>query len=260
MSTDNGDSDELEALFDSIAQGHIEKAADKPASPEPEPAPTPAPAAAKPKAEPAAVTPASAEGGVHTQIGHLTRALHETMRELGYDKSLERAVGKMPDTRDRLNYISTLTEQAAQKTLNAVEETKPLQQKLESGATQLSGRWQELFDQKLDTEQFKSLVNQTRSYLQEVPLNTKATNAQLMDIVMAQDYQDLTGQVLKKLAETVQQLEDQLVQLLIETLPAEKKKEMDNSLLNGPVVNADGRSDVVTSQAQVDDLLESLGF
>jgi chemotaxis protein CheZ len=254
VSTENGDSDELEALFDSIAQAHTEKPAEASA---PEPiAAAPVPASREPMAIPAA----SGAEGVHSQIGHLTRALHDTMRELGYDKTLERAVGKMPDTRDRLNYISTLTEQAAVKTLNAVEETKPLQQKLESGATQLSSRWQELFERKLDTEQFKTLVHQTRSYLQEVPLNTKATNSQLMDVVMAQDYQDLTGQVLKKLSETVQQLENQLVALLIETLPEDKKKELDNSLLNGPVVNADGRADVVTSQAQVDDLLDSLGF
>lgn len=254
MSTENGDSDELEALFDSIAQAHTEKPAE---------ASAPEPIAAAPvlaSREPMAIPVSSGAEGVHSQIGHLTRALHDTMRELGYDKTLERAVGKMPDTRDRLNYISTLTEQAAVKTLNAVEETKPLQQKLESGAMQLSSHWQELFERKLDTEQFKTLVHQTRSYLQEVPLNTKATNSQLMDIVMAQDYQDLTGQVLKKLSETVQQLENQLVALLIETLPEDKKKELDNSLLNGPVVNADGRADVVTSQAQVDDLLDSLGF
>jgi chemotaxis protein CheZ len=254
VSTDNGDSDELEALFDSIAQAHTEKPAEA-AAPEPIVA-----ASALAQREAMAIPAAGGADGVHSQIGHLTRALHDTMRELGYDKTLERAVGKMPDTRDRLNYISTLTEQAAVKTLNAVEETKPLQQKMEAGASQLSARWQELFERKLDTEQFKSLVHQTRSYLQEVPLSTKATNAQLMDIVMAQDYQDLTGQVIKRLSETVQQLENQLVALLIETLPEDKKKEMDNSLLNGPVINADGRSDVVTSQAQVDDLLDSLGF
>lgn len=252
MSNESGDSDELEALFDSILEANTEKPAPVPA-PMPEPAMTTAPATV-------AQPPEVEGGGLHSQIGHLTRALHDTMRELGYDKTLERTVGKMPDTRDRLNYISTLTEQAAVKTLNAVEEAKPMQQKMESEAAQLSARWQELFERKLDTEQFKSLVQQTRAYLGEVPLNTKATNAKLMDIVVAQDYQDLTGQVLKKLAETVQQLENQLVALLIESLPDEKKKGMDASLLNGPVINAEGRSDVVTSQAQVDELLESLGF
>ncbi len=252
MSNESGDSDELEALFDSILEANTEKLA--PAAPTAAAAPAPIASTS----EPAAVL---ADGGaLHSQIGHLTRALHDTMRELGYDKTLERAVGKMPDTRDRLNYISTLTEQAAVKTLNAVEEAKPMQQKLETEAAQLSGKWQELFERKLDAEQFKALVHQTRHYLSEVPLNTKATNAKLMDIVVAQDYQDLTGQVLKRLSETVQQLENQLVALLIESLPEDKKKEMDSSLLNGPVINSDGRSDVVTSQAQVDELLESLGF
>jgi chemotaxis protein CheZ len=202
-----------------------------------------------------------AEGdGTHTHIGHLTRQLHNTLRELGYEKSLEHAVGKMPDARDRLNYISTLTEQAAEKTLNAVEVIKPLQEKLESSSASLSSRWQQLLDNKLDVESFKGLVQETRSYLMDVPLQTKATNAQLMDIVMAQDFQDLTGQVIKKLADIVQQLENQLLLILIESIPPEKRKELDNSLLNGPVVNADGRTDIVTTQAQVDDLLDSLGF
>lgn len=254
MSTESGDSEELEALFDSIVQAHDLKGPQPVAA---QPAEAPAPEQKEAKSEAAAV---HAGGGVHNHLGHLTRQLHDTLRELGYDKTLEHAVGKMPDARDRLNYISTLTEQAASKTLNAVETAKPLQEKLESGAMQLSARWQDLFDHKLDIEQFKVLVSQTRTYLQDVPLQTKATNAQLMDIVVAQDYQDLTGQVIKKLAETVQQLESQLVALLIESLPEEKKKEVDPTLLNGPVVNPDGRSDIVTSQAQVDELLESLGF
>lgn len=253
MSNDSGDSDELEALFDSIALANTEVIA-----PPAEPAPAPS--------QPAKVAAADAhaadatEGGLHTQIGHLTRQLHNTMHELGYDKSLEQAVGKMPDTRDRLNYISTLTEQAADKTLNSIEAIKPLQQKMETGSTQLADQWQQMMDGKLSTDEFKNLVSQTRVYLQDIPLNTKATNAKLMDIVMAQDFQDLTGQVIKRLAETVQQLENQLVGLLIASLPENKKMEVDNSLLNGPVVNASGRSDIVTSQAQVDDLLDSLGF
>lgn len=252
MSNDSGDSDELEALFDSIALANTAEVA-----------PSAEPEAAEP-AKVVAVTdahaPDAAEGGLHTQIGHLTRQLHNTMHELGYDKSLEQAVGKMPDTRDRLNYISTLTEQAADKTLNSIEAIKPLQQKMEAGSTQLANQWQQMMDGKLSTDEFKNLVSQTRVYLQDIPLNTKATNAKLMDIVMAQDYQDLTGQVIKKLAETVQQLENQLVGLLIASLPENKKMEVDNSLLNGPVINSSGRSDIVTSQAQVDDLLDSLGF
>jgi len=254
MSTESGDCEELEALFDSIVLGHQEE---KPKEKQPAPA-AKEPATSAPPVK--AAKPAEGDEGVHAHIGHLTRQLHNTLRELGYEKSLESAIGKMPDARDRLNYISTLTEQAATKTLNAVEETKPLQEKLEKNAAQLSGRWQQLIDNQLSVDGFKSLVHETRAYLQEVPLQTKATNAQLMNIVMAQDFQDLTGQVIKKLAEIVQQLENQLLTVLIESIPPEKRREMDDSLLHGPVVNAEGRTDIVSNQAQVDDLLESLGF
>ncbi len=249
MATESGDSAELEALFDSIAS------ASEPAVPPPAPTPVAAP-------EPSLPTPATLPqgGDVYSQVGHLTRQLHDTLRELGYDRSIEKAVGKMPDARDRLNYISTLTEQAAIKTLNATEAAKPLQESLETGAKQLAERWQQMMDGRLSVDEFKQLVSATREHLQDVPLKTKATNAHLMDIVMAQDFQDLTGQVIKKLAETVQQLENQLLQMLIASASEEKKREIGDSLLNGPVVNAEGRTDIVTNQAQVDELLDSLGF
>lgn len=253
MSTESGDSPELEALFDSIIGAN-------------EPEPAPAPKAETPEAKPAAAVVKSAAAAsntdtdVYSQVGHLTRQLHSTLRELGYDRSIEKVVGKMPDARDRLNYITTLTEQAAVKTLNAAETAKPLQESLENNAKQLSARWDQMMGGQLSVDEFKQLVSQTREHLQDVPLKTKATNAQLMDIVMAQDFQDLTGQVIKKLAETVQQLENQLLQMLIASASEEKKQELEGSLLNGPVVNADGRTDIVTSQEQVDDLLESLGF
>ena len=247
MSTESEDSADLEALFDSISSAN-------------EPAPPVKVAPAVQQTPAASSAPIATDADVYSQVGHLTRQLHDTLRELGYDRSIEKAVGKMPDARDRLNYISTLTEQAAVKTLNATEVAKPLQEELEANAKQLSARWQKMMDGHLGVDEFKQLVGQTREHLQDVPLKTKATSAQLMEIVMAQDFQDLTGQVIKKLADTVQQLENQLLQMLIASASEEKKKEIDNALLNGPVVNADGRTDIVTNQAQVDDLLESLGF
>lgn len=246
MGTESGDSDELEALFDSIASANAVESAPQPAVPAPEVA---APAISAP--------PEGAD--VYAQVGHLTRKLHDTLRELGYDRSIEKAVGKMPDARDRLNYISTLTEQAAVKTLTATETAKPLQESLEASAKQLSSRWDQMMAGQLSVDEFKQLVGSTREHLQDVSLKTKATNAQLMDIVMAQDFQDLTGQVIKKLSETVQQLENQLLQMLIASASEAKKQELGDALL-GPVVNAEGRTDVVTSQAQVDELLDSLGF
>jgi len=198
------------------------------------------------------------------RVGQLTRALHDNLRELGYDRRLEKAASEVPEARDRLAYVAVMTEQAAERSLNATEIAKPIQDGLAAEASGLSGRWQQLFDGQgsgqLDSDAFKQLVTQTRNYLDDVPRRTNATNAQLMDIMMAQDFQDLTGQVIKKITEMVQNLEQELVRLLLDNVPADKRGEASAGLMNGPVVNPEGRSDVVTNQNQVDDLLASLGF
>jgi len=78
---------------------------------------------------------------------------------------------------------------------------------------------------------------------------------------MAQDFQDLTGQVIKKMMDVVNEVESQLLQVLIDNSPVDRRPEPPaaNSLLNGPQT-APGSADAVTDQSQVDDLLESLGF
>jgi len=238
------DSDELEALFDSIIAGNANEG---------KPAPV---AAANSSAKAGDGDPAQ----VINQIGHMARALHDTLRELGLNKEIEKAASTIPDARDRLNYVATLTQQAAERVLNATEAAQPVVEKLGSEAQQLAKQWDLLFEKKLDVPRFKDLVTQTHAYLHETPKQTRATNAQLTEIMMAQDFQDLTGQVIKKIIELTQTMEQQLLAVLLENAPASVKAEVNASLLNGPVINAKGRTDVVTSQDQVDDLLESLGF
>jgi chemotaxis protein CheZ len=176
------------------------------------------------------------------------------------NKEIEKAAATIPDARDRLNYVATLTKQAAERVLNATEAAQPVVEKLGNDAQHLAKQWDLLFEKKLDIPQFKDLVTQTHAYLHETPRQTKVTHAKLTEIMMAQDFQDLTGQVIKKIIELTQSMEQQLLALLLENAPASVKAEINSGLLNGPVINAQGRTDVVTSQDQVDDLLESLGF
>jgi len=194
------------------------------------------------------------------QIGHMTRTLHDALRELGLNKKIEKAASSIPDARDRLNYVATLTHQAAERVLNATEAAQPLVESMEVEAHRLSGQWQRMFEKQLDVEEFKDLAKQTRAFLQEVPRQTKATHAYLMEIMMAQDFQDLTGQVIKKIIDITENLEQQLLALLLENAPAKVKAELDTGLLNGPAINPGGRKDVASSQKRVDDLLEGLGF
>lgn len=287
----SGDSDELEALFDSISST-------KPETPVVAVAPAPVQAAAaigkvatavndsdelqalfdsmSAPADPvsdeaASVAPVQVEDDedwdgqdkVFNKIGQMARQLHNTLHELGYDRLIEKTVtDDIPDAKDRLAYIANLTEKAACKVLNATDIAQPIQDELEATAKMLGNRWDKLYANELSVEEFKQLTAETREFLSAgVPQRVGAVNAQLMEIMMAQDFQDLTGQVIKKVVTLAQTLESQLMKVLIDVIPEQRKSDGKvTGLLNGPVINSDGRTDVVVSQQQVDDLLGSLGF
>lgn len=294
MTTDN-DSPDLEALFDSVAAS-----VQVPATPMPSPAPVSVPVAAAASrsvsavgdnddlqalfdsvaadfqptggAAAAAVPEVAAAGAgqngawpaqesVFQRVGQMARQLHDTLHELGYDKLLENTVSALPDAKDRLAYVANLTEQAACRVLNATDIARPAVDQLQSGAHGLGERWDKVFDNQMSTAEFRQLVEETRAFLKTgVAGQTDAINAQLMEIMMAQDFQDLTGQVIKKIVSLAQDLENGLMTVLLEVVPQSKRSQEVTSLMNGPVINAEGRADVVVNQQQVDDLLDSLGF
>lgn len=194
-----------------------------------------------------------------SRIGHMTRALHESLRGLGLDKLIEKAATDIPDARDRLDYVARLSEQAAQKVLNATDAASPLQDNIDARAKDLAANWQMALDSG-DDSAWRELARQTIASLGSTRADTGATKAHLMDIMMAQDFQDLTGQVITKVTQIAQNLEQQLVQMLVDFAPPEVKREFDNGLMNGPQIKPEGNNEVVSNQGQVDDLLDSLGF
>ena len=194
------------------------------------------------------------------RIGHMTRALHDSLHGLGIDKLLLTAAEDMPNARDRLDYVAKKSEEAAQKVLNATDAAIPLQEKMEDGAKVVISQLNSLLQGTYSEQAFRSGVSQTLQYLDTVHHDTSSTKAHLMDIMMAQDFQDLTGQVIKKITELAQNIEQQLVQILIDYSPTEVKRTSGDGLLNGPQMNPTDKIDVVAGQAQVDDLLDSLGF
>lgn len=281
MTTTNDTSD-LEALFDTIAADYV------PVAPAPVVKAAPAPLKASSIADDdddlqALFDSVSAEAqATHTEvrvetlgageawpqqetvfnrIGQMARSLHDTLSQLGYDKFLEKTVSALPDAKDRLAYVANLTEQAACRVLNATDVAGPLVDEIENSARTLGGRWDKVFANQMGADEFKQLAIETRAFLNsDLPQKTKATHAQLTEIMMAQDFQDLTGQVIKKIVSLAQELESNLMSVLLEVVPETRRTEEVNSLMNGPVVSAEGRTDVVVNQEQVDDLLDSLGF
>lgn len=210
------------------------------------------------EALPSPVVGDSAEQLVN-RIGHLTRQMREGMRELGLDKSIAKAAEAIPDARDRLGYVAQMTERAADRALNAVDVAQPIQDTLSRQAQALTQRWDVWFANPVALDEARDLVVDTRSYLSEVPGQASATNTQLIEIMMAQDFQDLTGQVIKKMMDVIKDMETQLLQLLLDNAPVDKRQEAGAGLLNGPQIKP-GNADAVSDQGQVDDLLASLGF
>ncbi len=203
------------------------------------------------------------------RIGQLTRTLHDALRELGYDRDLAHVKEHLPDARDRLSYIARVTGEAAEKVLNAVDRARNVQQGLSAQAGGLHKRWQAVAAfahgaADRATPAGRTLVAETCAFFSGVGGQADATNTILTDIMMAQDFHDLTGQVIRRVVTLATTMEEQLVRLLIDSTPPEQRKKVDGAIiepsLNGPVVNGESRSEVVSNQSQVDDLLATLGF
>ena len=190
---------------------------------------------------------------VFQQLGNITRVLHDTMQQLGVMPKLQIATDGLPDARSRLSYIATKTADAANKVLNTVDAAKNEHRQIADATRAMADL--------IVADPVKAVASgAVMNFVHEVESSTKRIDDHLTDIMMAQDFHDLTGQVVAKVVTLANDLEDSLVKLLIQVVPEGVREQVDPSVLNGPVVNPEGRTDVVSDQGEVDDLLASLGF
>ena len=190
---------------------------------------------------------------VFQQLGTITRLLHDTMQQLGVMPKLQLATDGLPDARSRLSYIASKTAAAAEKVLNSVDQAKAEHNAISESTRAIGAQ--------IVADPVKAVASgAVMNFVNEVQSSTKRIDDHLTDIMMAQDFHDLTGQVVAKVVTLANDLEDSLVKLLIQVVPEGVREQVDPNVLNGPVVNPEGRTDVVSNQGEVDDLLASLGF
>jgi chemotaxis protein CheZ len=246
--------DDLEALFDEVSAQRAETAA-----------PPAAPAASVNEGADDSQS-AVAEGEdqsdkpMYTRLGGIVRMLHDSLRELGYDRSLSDVASQITDAQGRLEHVASLTEQAANKVLNAVDTSMPEQDALSKKAKDMENRWALLFEGKLSIDEFKALAGDAKQFAATVMEATEAEKARLLEIMMAQDFQDITGQLIKKIVVITSQAEHELAQLLRDNAPPEVKAAL--AAENKPEEIMSGPSAPGTAMAQdaVDNLLADLGF
>ncbi|MGR8929473.1 MAG: protein phosphatase CheZ [Gammaproteobacteria bacterium] len=199
------------------------------------------------------------------EIGRLTRQLHDTMVSFSVDAKIATLTEHdIPDAKERLHYVIAMTEQAADKTLTAVESLLPLSQDLNDQVENLAGKWGRFLDREMPLAEFKAMSAEITEHFKQSKGDLAKVHTGLNDILLAQGFQDITGQIIRRVIGLVEELEASMVKLI--SISSRKITEGEaaqkHSDLPGPVVPGvdDRQGDVATSQVDVDDLLSSLGF
>ncbi len=207
------------------------------------------------------------ETDLFSEIGKLTRELHDTLNNFRLDSRIsDLAAQDIPDAKDRLEYVLKMTDEAANKTMDAVESSTNLSKQIASEAKSLHSTWAKVNRKETNTGEFKIFFESMGQFLIGSQDKTSQLSSDLTEILMAQDFQDLTGQVIKKVITLVHDVEQSLVHTISMfgdmdeyKQAVETGKEVDAGV-EGPIIDASKRDDVITNQDDVDDLLSSLGF
>ena len=200
------------------------------------------------------------------RIGKLTRQLHDSLMSFQLDSRLnDLATAEIPDAKERLNYVISRTEEASNKTMDAVESIFPVVSTIQDQVQGVNPNWEKLMDNKLSMAEFKNLCIDIDLLLKTTGTESERIHKLMTDVLMAQEFQDLTGQVIRKVIDLVREVEDSLIGMLtafgVTETPSEAvKPKVGDNLVEGPIVNTEERDDVVSDQVDVDDLLSSLGF
>ena len=198
------------------------------------------------------------------ELGKLTREFHDALNGFKLDAKLTELTGTdIPDARERLLHVIDMTDKAAHKTMTVVEDLMPLCDTLGNQSGDIHQRWQRFMKREMEPQESRALCDEVSVYLAEQNGGTERVRSGLNEILMAQDYQDITGQIISRVITLVTDLETSLVKLIRDSgaiLEETGRAEEAAGELAGPQVPGLESTDAVSGQDEVDDLLSSLGF
>ena len=203
------------------------------------------------------------------EVGKLTRQLHDSLNNFQLDERIAGLANEdIPDAQTRLTYVIEETEKAANTTMDAVEQSMSIVETMKGQLDSLMPEWKKLMNREIELDEFKSMCLDLDKHLESSVADADKMMGLLTEVLMAQGYQDLTGQVIRRVIELVKEVEDSLVHMLTVFGGAEATKTVKSSqpkvekaiVAEGPIIDAESRDHVVSGQDDVDDLLSSLGF
>jgi chemotaxis protein CheZ len=204
------------------------------------------------------------ESSLFQELGKITREIHNSINSFSDDQRVvELTEEEIPDAKERLNFIVTKTEEAAHKTMTGAEAAMDVIDEFAQKAGTIQQRWQQFRTRELSKTEFLALSDDIDTFLSSIQPESDKVRSKMTDIMMAQDYQDLTGQMIKQVISMVQEVEEKLVRLVAISgakLSKAEEKQADGSMAHGPQLPNADKAEVATSQDEVDDLLASLGF
>lgn len=220
---------------------------------------------------------AARDGHLFQSVGRLTRGLHNAIinfhiDEDKHDQPAPLEGTEIQDATDRLHYVIKMTQQAADKTMDRVEATAPVADRLGREAAELRSEWTKIKSRQMTAQEFNQLYPRMDLFLGRMSDDANLINSNLQGIMLEQEYQDLTGQVLNRVMSLIGNLETDLVELIkvasqVENITGIKPGAVDEAIekraqetLSGPQINPDATEGVASNQDEVDDLLSSLGF
>ena len=208
------------------------------------------------------------ERTLFSELRKLTGDLQSALDRFSVDSRLvDLAEKEVPDARARLDHVLKMTDEAAHRTMDLVEQCGPLADRTAKSAGDINGMWTKFRARKIEIDEFRIMIQKMDAFLAASRTDMDKVRGNLTEVLMAQGYQDLSGQIIRGVMKLVSELETALVDLvrLSRTGPGaltmEKPAASDGMSRGfGPAVPGVDNGPSASSQDDVDSLLAGLGM
>jgi len=204
------------------------------------------------------------ESSLYTELGKLTRDLHDSLNGFQVDTRFNAIANEeIPDAKERLNHVIEMTAKAADTTLGMIEDSLPICNDLCDDAVKLNSELKNFKKKEMSVEEFRGFLKSLNEFLDESVEKNGKLKEKLNEVLMAQGFQDLTGQIIKRVILLVNEVEDKLVGIIKvagASMAVDEPVVEDKIKAEGPHIPDIDKGDFVSGQDEVDDLLSSLGF